>query len=81
MDLEETGDFLGEKYILAGNISTTTLQFGSKEDVRGEVKRCLKQAKKRLGGFILMTACEYPPMAPAENLEAVRDSLMAHGFY
>lgn len=81
MDLEETGDFLNKKYILAGNISTTTLQFGSKEDVREEVKRCLKQAKKRLGGFILMPACEYPPMAPAENLEAIREALMTHGFY
>jgi len=81
MDLEEVGEFVGKKNILAGNISTTTLQFGSKEDVKEEVKRCLKQAKKRLGGFILMPACEYPPMAPDENLEAVRETLMSHGFY
>ncbi|MCK4822740.1 hypothetical protein KA005_43655 [bacterium] len=81
MDLEETGDFFGEKYILAGNISTTTLQIGTQEDVKEEVKRCLKQAKDRSGGFILMPACEYPPIAPTENLEAIREALMEHGFY
>jgi uroporphyrinogen decarboxylase len=81
MDLEKISDFLGEKYILAGNISTTTLQFGTKKDVKEEVKRCLNQAKDRSGGFILMPACEYPPMAPRENLEAIREALVEHGFY
>jgi len=81
MDLKETGDFLGEKYILAGNISTTTIQTGTKEDVIEEVKRCLSQAKDRSGGFILMPACEWPPLAPSENLEAVREALMEYGFY
>jgi uroporphyrinogen decarboxylase len=81
MDLEQTGKILGEKYILAGNISTTTLQIGTKEDVKHEAKRCLEQAKGRPGGFILMPACEYPPMAPAQSLEAIQETLMEHGFY
>ena len=81
MDLKDTGGFLGEKYILAGNISTTTLQCGTQEDVREEVERCLYQAKGRKGGFILMPACEYPPMAPRENLEAILKSLNEYGFY
>ncbi len=81
MDLEETSSFLGKKYILAGNISTTVIQFGISEDVKEEVKRCLKQAKNRSGGFILMPACEYPPLAPPINLEAVREALMQYGFY
>jgi uroporphyrinogen decarboxylase len=81
MDLEETSDFLGKEYILGGNISTTVIQFGTPEDVKEQVKRCLKQAKQRLGGFILMPACEYPPLAPPENLEAIREALMQYGFY
>jgi hypothetical protein len=28
-----------------------------------------------------MPACEWPPMAPPENLEAVREALMEYGFY
>jgi uroporphyrinogen decarboxylase len=81
MDLKETGDTLGEKYILAGNMSTTVIQVGTAEQVKGEVRRCLAQAKERPGGFILMPACEWPPLAPLENLEAVRQALMENGFY
>ena len=81
MDLKETGDVLGEKYILGGNISTTNLQLGTQEEIKREVKECLYQAKGRPGGFILMPACEYPPLAPSENLEAVREALMEYGFY
>ena len=81
MDLKETGDFFGKKFILAGNMSTTILQFGTKAEIKEEARRCLEQAKGRPGGFILMPACEWPPMAPPENLEAVREALMEYGFY
>jgi uroporphyrinogen decarboxylase len=81
MDLKETGDFLGEKFILAGNMSTTILQLGTTAEVKEEARRCLRQGKTRPGGFILMPACEWPPMAPPENLEAVRVALMEYGLY
>lgn len=81
MDLRDTGAFLGEQYILGGNISTTILQGGSSEDVKQEVRRCLGQAMHRPGGFILMPACEFPPLAPAANLNAIREELMESGFY
>ncbi len=81
MDLIETGDLLGEKFILAGNMSTTILQFGTRAEIKKEARRCLEQAKGRPGGFILMPACEWPPMAPPESLEAVREALMECGFY
>jgi uroporphyrinogen decarboxylase len=81
MDLKRTGDLLGERFILAGNISTTIIQFGAKEEIKEEVKRCLSQAKNRQGGFILMPACEWPPLAPPASLDAVKESLMEHGFY
>jgi uroporphyrinogen decarboxylase len=81
MELKKTGDFLGEKYILAGNISTTVLQLGTREEIKEEVRRCLRQGKGRKGGFILSPACEYPPMAPPENLDIIRETLMEYGFY
>jgi len=81
MDLEETSEIIGNKYVLAGNVSTTTLQSGRPEDVKLEVRRCLKQAMRRDGGFILMPACEWPPLAPRRSLDAVRDALMENGFY
>jgi uroporphyrinogen decarboxylase len=81
MDLKETGDFLGEKFILAGNMSTTVLQLGTRAEVKEEARRCLTQGKNRPGGFILMPSCEWPPMAPQKNLKAVREALMEYGNY
>lgn len=80
-DLKETGEFLGDKYIIAGNVPTAALQNGTQEDVIRETKRCLEKGKGLSGGFILMPACEWPPNAPPENLEAVRKAIMEFGFY
>jgi uroporphyrinogen decarboxylase len=81
MDLEEAGALLGEDYILAGNISTSTLLQGTREEIIKETKRCCDQAKGRPGGFILMPACEFPPRASRENLDAVREGVMEYGRY
>ena len=81
MDLKKTADQLDERYIIAGNISTTVLQVGKPDQVKKEVERCLNQGKGRAGGFILMPACELPPMTPRENFEAIREALMDDGFY
>jgi uroporphyrinogen decarboxylase len=81
MDLGETGAALSEDHILAGNISTDILSQGTREDIIKETKRCLEQAKGRRGGFILMPACEFPPRAPRENLDAVKEALMEYGQY
>ena len=81
MDLETTGKVIGERHILAGNISSTTIQFGTQEEVKKEAKRCLSQGKGRAGGFILMPACEWPPKAPPQNLEVIRQTIMEDGFY
>ncbi len=81
MDIEETGAALGEDYILAGNISTETLLGGTREEIIKETKRCLEQGKGRPGGFILMPACEFPPKAPPENLNVIREALMEYGQY
>lgn len=81
MDLTETGRALGERFVLAGNIPTDTLLNGTPDEVAEETRRCLDQAKDRQGGFILMPACEYPPKAPPESLEAVKAALMVHGRY
>ena len=56
-------------------------EFGTRTEVKEEAKRCLNQGKPRPGGFILMPACEWPPMSPPENLDAVREALMEYGFY
>ncbi|MDR1922199.1 MAG: hypothetical protein LBS31_10740 [Candidatus Adiutrix sp.] len=81
MDLEKTGRTLGERYILAGNISNATLQSGSPEEVYETVKNCLLAGKRHPGGYVLMPACEIAPGTPHENLEAIEAAIFDHGFY
>lgn len=80
-DLKEIGETLGDKYIVAGNLPVSTLQNGTPKDVFRKTAECLVKGKGVSGGFILMPACEWPPHAPKENLEAIKEAIMEHGFY
>ena len=81
MDLENTSRALGERYVLAGNISNAILQAGSPEEVYETVKNCLLTGKKHPGGYVLMPACEIAPGTPEENLEAIEAAIYDYGFY
>jgi uroporphyrinogen decarboxylase len=81
MDLQQTAAFIGKKYIIAGNISTTLLLAGSYDDVFEDTVRCLRAGMNHPGGFILMPACELPPDTPLQNIEAVAHALYEHGYY
>ncbi len=61
----------GEPLIVFGSISvTTTLPFGTVEDVKRDVERCIDLAEGR-GGFVLMTANIAQPDTPIENIFAM----------
>ena len=79
--LEKASEFLGEKYILAGNMKSSVLQMGSKEEVMAETRRCLEIGMKHPGGFVLMPSCEFPPDTPEENLEAIGQAIYEYGYY
>jgi uroporphyrinogen decarboxylase len=81
MDLDETGAFLGENYVLAGNLDSSILQMGIPEQVREEVRRCLQSGMKHTGGFMLMPACEIPPDAPRETVNVIAEALFEYGYY
>jgi uroporphyrinogen decarboxylase len=81
MDLEKTGQFLGSKHILAGNINNTIIQTGSSREIVEEVRRCLGIGMNHTGGFILMPACELPPDTPRMNMEVLAQALYEYGFY
>ena len=62
----------GKKLIIVGSISTvTTLPFGSVEDVKKDVRRCIEIAEKRGGGFLLNTSSSIAPEVPKENIYAL----------
>jgi hypothetical protein len=61
----------GKPLIVFGSISvTSTLPFGTVEDVKKDVERCIKSAEGR-GGFVLMTANVIQPDTPIENIYAM----------
>ena len=60
----------GEKPILWGSVSvTTTLPFGTVEEVKKEVERCVKVASEG-GGFALASTSSILPETPLENIIA-----------
>ena len=61
----------GEKLILWGSISvTTTLPFGTVEDVKRNVERCFRIAAPG-GGFALASTSSILPETPLENILAI----------
>ncbi|MBI5252412.1 MAG: uroporphyrinogen decarboxylase family protein [Desulfomonile tiedjei] len=81
MDLDKTGEVLGQDFVLAGNLDSGTLQVGSAEQVKEEVMRCLESGMKHPGGFVLMPSCEIPPEMPLENIGVIAEALFEHGYY
>lgn len=81
MNLLETGNILGEEYIVGGNVSTSLLQFGTYEDVFNTSKEIVEKLKYRSGGFILMPDCALSPLTPPINVYAMIKAAKEHGRY
>jgi len=52
MDLRKVKQAFGDRLCLIGNVDPRVIEFGTKADVEGEVRRCLKDAAAG-GGFML----------------------------
>ena len=71
-------DRRGRKPVLIGSVpTTTTLPFGTPDDVRREVARCVALARRRGGGFLLNASSSVGPEVPKENLYALFESAAA----
>jgi uroporphyrinogen decarboxylase len=81
VELEKASQFLGEQFILAGNMKSAVIQMGSREEIKAETRRCLEIGMKHPGGYILMPSCEFPPDTPEENLEAIGEAIFESGYY
>jgi len=81
MDIEKTAAFFGEDYIIGGNVPTTLLQIGSFEEVQEASKECILKGRKHKGGYILMPACDLPPLTPPINVYAMmKAARMCEGY-
>lgn len=71
MDLRDIAEFFGPEYIIAGNVPTETMMFGTFEEVTESCNKCLEIGSHLPGGFILMPACDLPCMTPPVNVYAM----------
>ncbi|MFP4356194.1 MAG: uroporphyrinogen decarboxylase family protein [Phycisphaerae bacterium] len=65
-DLGAVADAYGDKLALVGNVDTRVLLNGSRQQIRGEVDRCMATAK-HCPGFILAVGNHIPSNTPVEN--------------
>lgn len=81
MDLVQTAEGFGHQHIMAGNLDTTLLAHGTYDEVVTETRRALDEGKDLPGGFILMSGCEMPVMAPPMNVHAMVRTGLEYGRY
>jgi uroporphyrinogen decarboxylase len=79
IDLAEAVEKFGRSACLIGNVSTTTLLKGSREDVDREARAACEKALANPGGFVLGSGCEIPLETPPENLDALIDAARRYG--
>jgi uroporphyrinogen decarboxylase len=81
MDIGEVKAKYGEKVCLAGNVNCgPTLSWGTIEDVRQEVKDCIKKAG-RGGGYICMSSNSIHSGVRPENYVAMVEAIKEFGRY
>jgi uroporphyrinogen-III decarboxylase len=56
----------GQTHALIGNVDTRALLYGSREEIRAEVARCVDLGRE-CPGFFLCVGNHIPPNTPVEN--------------
>lgn len=70
-------DKIGDRVALLGNVDPTGVMFsGTPDQVREDVKKCLKDGGRK--GFIIGLGCDIAVGTPAENVYAMADVIRNH---
>ncbi len=64
-----------------GNINPSIIQIGRPEEVYEECRKAIEKGKKAPRGFILMSGCEVPALAPPYNIWIMRKAVSDFGWY
>lgn len=81
LDLQFVKDTYGDKLAFWGGVSAqTNMSFGTPEQVKEEVKRCIEILGKD-GGYLVGPNHMVEPEVPWENLEAFFEAVEAYGNY
>ena len=68
----------GGKHPICGNVHIDALTYGTRDDVKKEVLRCVAYAK-RYPGYIIRVSADIPHNIPLENLETYFDCVNEYG--
>jgi uroporphyrinogen-III decarboxylase len=66
--------------VAIGNVDATMFEKATKQQIDGEVRRCIDTAARH-SGFILSTSCEIPPRSSPEIVKWFMDAAHDYGRY
>ncbi len=66
--------------VAIGNVDATKFEKATRQEIEGEVRRCI-DAAARHSGFILSTSCEIPPRSSPEIVKWFMDAAHDYGRY
>lgn len=69
VDIEQVLTRYGGKILVAGNADIAKLTFGTPEDIRKDVARCMEYGRK-YPGYVIKVTGDLPHNIPLENIEA-----------
>jgi len=81
IDLTTAIEYLGDTCIIAGNVEPAVIQTGTPQQVYELAKQCIEKGKYAPRGFMLMSGCELPPMAPPYNVYVMKKAVEDFGWY
>ena len=82
MDIGWVKRHYGDRLILVGNVdSSRVMPFGTPNDVRRDVARCIAEASPGGGHFVQCGSGELPPDVPLANVVAYFDAIREFGRY
>jgi len=79
--IEEAIRTFGEQCIVAGDIEPRLIQEGTPDQVYQSTRLCIETGRHSPRGYVLMPACELPPMAPPYNVFAMMKAVEDFGYY
>jgi uroporphyrinogen decarboxylase len=80
MDLATMKERVGKQVCLVGNVSVDTLSAGTPDQVRAEVRHCIKVGAPG-GGYMITSSNSIPSYARPENVRAMADAIHNFGTY
>jgi len=68
-------EHFGDTCVIAGNLATELVVGGTAREIYDAAKSCIEDGRKAPRGFILMTACETPPLTPPYNFYVINKAV------